>query len=196
MIPPMFVLAHLSDPHLAPLPRPNPFELMGKRLSGFVNWHRKRRRFHLTAVLEQIVDDVNSRSADHVAVTGDLVNLSLAAEFPPARSWLERLGPPQNVTLVPGNHDTYVRSKARHPEYHWADCSTVTSMSIRCDGSTRRGVRFPRSAYRRRPPLSAASTIRQPTTSISSAGARAHGNARWCPAGFHARASSSSNGAS
>ena len=121
MIPPMFVLAHLSDPHLAPLPRPNPFELMGKRFGGFVNWHRKRRRFHLTAVLEQIVDDIKSRAADHIAVTGDLVNLSLAAEFLPARSWLERLGSPQDVTLVPGNHDTYVRSKARHPELHWAD---------------------------------------------------------------------------
>jgi hypothetical protein len=46
MISQMFVLAHLSDPHLPPLPRPNPFELMGKRLGGFVNWHRKRRRYH------------------------------------------------------------------------------------------------------------------------------------------------------
>ena len=117
----MFVLAHLSDPHLAPLPRPNPFELMGKRLGGFVNWHRKRRGFHLTAVLEQIVNDIKSRAADHIAVTGDLVNLSLAAEFLPARSWLERPGSPQDVTLVPGNHDAYVRSKARHPERHWAD---------------------------------------------------------------------------
>jgi 3',5'-cyclic AMP phosphodiesterase CpdA len=117
----MFVLAHLSDPHLAPLPRPAPFELMGKRLGGFINWHRKRRNFHLTAVLEQIVHDLKSRAADHIAVTGDLVNLSLAAEFRPARSWLEHLGNPHDVTLVPGNHDTYVRSKARHPQRHWAD---------------------------------------------------------------------------
>jgi 3',5'-cyclic AMP phosphodiesterase CpdA len=117
----MFVLAHLSDPHLPPLPRPGPFELMGKRLGGFVNWHRKRRRFHLAAVLAQIVDDIKSCSADHIAVTGDLVNLSLAAEFLPARSWLEGLGSPQDVTLVPGNHDAYVRSKAHHPELHWAD---------------------------------------------------------------------------
>jgi hypothetical protein len=30
----MFVLAHLSDPHRPPLPRPSPFELLGKRLGG------------------------------------------------------------------------------------------------------------------------------------------------------------------
>jgi 3',5'-cyclic AMP phosphodiesterase CpdA len=117
----MFVLAHLSDPHLAPLPRPNPFELMGKRLGGFINWHRKRRGFHLTEVLDRIVGDLKSRAADHIAVTGDLINLSLAAEFQPARLWLERLGSPRDVTLVPGNHDAYVRSKARHPQRHWAD---------------------------------------------------------------------------
>ena len=117
----MFVLAHLSDPHLAPLPRPRLHELVGKRIGGFVNWHRNRRAFHLSAVLERIVADLKSRTPDHIAVTGDLVNLSLAAEFAPARAWLERLGPPHDVTLVPGNHDTYVRSKARHPELNWAD---------------------------------------------------------------------------
>src|SRR5438552_2769201 len=117
----MFVLAHLSDPHLAPLPRPRLHELVGKRIGGFVNWYRNRRAFHLSAVLERIVADLKSRTPDHIAVTGDLVNLSLAAEFTPARAWLERLGPPHDVTLAPGNHDTYVRSKARHPELNWAD---------------------------------------------------------------------------
>jgi 3',5'-cyclic AMP phosphodiesterase CpdA len=117
----MYVLAHLSDPHLGPLPRPNVLELAGKRLGGFINWHRNRRRVHLTAVLDRIVHDLRTLSPDHVAVTGDLINLSLAAEFASARLWLERLGPPQDVTLVPGNHDAYVRSKAGHPQRHWAD---------------------------------------------------------------------------
>ncbi|HEX3710381.1 MAG TPA: metallophosphoesterase, partial [Pseudolabrys sp.] len=38
-----FVLAHLSDPHLAPLPRPRVDELIGKRITGYVNWRRHRR---------------------------------------------------------------------------------------------------------------------------------------------------------
>jgi len=118
---PTFVLAHLSDPHLPPLPRPTLFELMGKRIGGFVNWHKRRRHFHLAPVLDRIVDDLKVQPANHIAVTGDLVNLSLPAEFPQAYAFLRRLGFPQDVTVVPGNHDTYVWSKRRYPERHWAD---------------------------------------------------------------------------
>src|SRR5215468_3334471 len=115
-----FVLAHLSDPHLA-LPTPTLFELMGKRIGGYVNWQKRRQHFHRADVLERIVADLKSQAVDHIAVTGDLVNLSLAAEFAPAHAFLARLGSPQDVTLVPGNHDTYVWSKRRHPQLHWAD---------------------------------------------------------------------------
>src|SRR5439155_13866980 len=82
---------------------------------------RNRRDFHLSAVLDALVADLKSQAPAHVVVTGDLVNLSLAAEFAPARSWLERLGPPQDVTLVPGTHDSYVRAMVRQPQRHWAD---------------------------------------------------------------------------
>jgi 3',5'-cyclic AMP phosphodiesterase CpdA len=117
----MFVLAHLSDPHLAPLPQPSLRELVGKRLGGFVNWQRNRRHVHLRAVLERMVRDLKSHAPDHIAVTGDVVNLSLAAEFAPARAWLGELGSPQDVTLVPGNHDSYVRATAREAQRQWAD---------------------------------------------------------------------------
>ena len=116
-----FVLAHLSDPHLAPLPTPTLFELMGKRIGGYINWQKRRRHFHRADVLERIVADLKSQAVDHIAVTGDLVNLSLAAEFPPARAFLERLGSPQDVTVVPGNHDAYVWTKRRHPQLHWTE---------------------------------------------------------------------------
>jgi len=116
-----FVLAHLSDPHLAPLPTPNAFELMGKRIGGYINWQQRRRHFHRADVLDRIVADLKAQAVDHIAVTGDLVNLSLAAEFAPARAFLARLGSAQDVTVVPGNHDTYVWSKRRHPQLHWAD---------------------------------------------------------------------------
>ena len=42
----MFVLAHLSDPHLSPLPTPRLRELTGKRLLGYLNWRRSRRDEH------------------------------------------------------------------------------------------------------------------------------------------------------
>ena len=137
-----FVLAHLSDPHLGPLPRARVYELVGKRATGFFNWQRKRRLVHREDVLAAIVADLKAQSPNHIAVTGDLLNLSLAGEYPPACAWLEALDPPRDVTLVPGNHDAYVRRVADHPQLHWGDY-------MRGDGST--AVEFP--FLRRRGPL-------------------------------------------
>ena len=55
-----------------------------------------------------IVADIKASSPDHLAVTGDLVNLALDAEIEMARYWLETLGSPHDVSVVPGNHDAYV----------------------------------------------------------------------------------------
>jgi len=103
-----FVLAHLSDPHLAPLPRPRPHELMGKRVLGYINWTRGRHRIHRRDVLEAVVADALARRPDHIAVTGDLVNIALPGEIAHAADWLHGLGRASDVTLVPGNHDAYV----------------------------------------------------------------------------------------
>ncbi len=115
----MFVLAHLSDPHLAPLPAPRPGELAGKRVLGFLTWRHKRRRIHRPEVLDALVHDLAGTAADHIVVTGDLVNIALSAEFAPAAQWLARLGPPERVTVVPGNHDAYVRAAAGDPSRRW-----------------------------------------------------------------------------
>lgn len=106
----MFVLAHLSDPHIPPLPRPTLAELIGKRVTGYLNWRLRRGVHHRREVLDAIVGDVLAQRPDHVAVTGDLANLSLEAEFAAGRAFLARLGEPARVTVVPGNHDAYVRS--------------------------------------------------------------------------------------
>jgi 3',5'-cyclic AMP phosphodiesterase CpdA len=117
----MFVLAHLSDPHLGPLPQPRLSELAGKRATGYLNWRRKRQFVHSSDVLARILADLEAQRPDHIAVTGDLVNISLPSEYAPARAWLEALGPPSEVTLVPGNHDIYVRAAIRSPAIHWGD---------------------------------------------------------------------------
>ena len=103
-----FTLAHLSDPHLPPLPEPRASELAGKRVFGYLNWRRNRHKYHRREVLDALVSDLRAQSPDHVAVTGDFVNLALEAEFPPARAWLESVGPPDQVSAIPGNHDLYV----------------------------------------------------------------------------------------
>jgi 3',5'-cyclic AMP phosphodiesterase CpdA len=117
----MFLLAHLSDPHLGPLPAPRWRELLGKRATGFANWWRKRHLIHRREVLARVVADLKAQAPDHIAVTGDLVNISLAAEYAPARAWLASLGTSRDVTLVPGNHDIYVRGAALHSRRHWGD---------------------------------------------------------------------------
>ena len=117
----MFTLAHLSDVHLSPLPRPRPAELLNKRGLGFINWLRGRRLAHSAEALDAIAHDIKLCRADHIAVTGDLVNLSLEAEYKRARALLERLGPPRNVTFVPGNHDIYVRGTEQWPAKYWGD---------------------------------------------------------------------------
>ena len=109
-----FLLAHLSDPHVGPLPRPRRRELIGKRVTGYLNWTRSRSRIHDMAVLEQIVTDMKAHHPSHVAMTGDIANLGLPAEFQLARNWLETLGAPEEVSFVPGNHDAYVRGSLPH----------------------------------------------------------------------------------
>ena len=108
-----FTLVHLSDPHLPPLPTARLRDLAGKRALGYLNWIRNRHKYHRREVLDALVADMKAQRPDHIAVTGDLVNLALEAEFTPAQTWLESVGTPQQVTVVPGNHDAYVRA-TRH----------------------------------------------------------------------------------
>ncbi len=115
----MFVLAHLSDPHLAPLPRARPGELANKRLLGFLNWYRCRRKEHRREVLDSLVADLARENADHIAVTGDLVNISLDAEFAGAAAWLASLGAVEDVTVIPGNHDAYVPAAKEQASRYW-----------------------------------------------------------------------------
>jgi len=144
----MFVLAHLSDPHLGPLPPPRPSELASKRALGFINWQRKRRFLHRGEVLDALVQDLATQAPDHIAVTGDLVNISLPGEFATARAWLERLGAPHDVTLVPGNHDVYVRAARNEATHVWGDYMGSDSPA---SGSATHGAAFP--FVRRRGPI-------------------------------------------
>jgi 3',5'-cyclic AMP phosphodiesterase CpdA len=118
----MFVLTHLSDPHMALQPRLT--QLLGKRGLGFINWHRKRKHIHRRDILDDITRDLKAQPADHIAVTGDLVNLSLPVEYARARAWLETIGSPNNVTVIPGNHDVYIRQVEDAPAEYWGDYMT------------------------------------------------------------------------
>jgi 3',5'-cyclic AMP phosphodiesterase CpdA len=102
-----FTLAHFSDVHLSPISGFTwPF-WNAKRLLGYLNWLRKRNRVHQVAVADRLIADAAALRTDHSAITGDLVNLGLPAEHEAALAWLRGVGPPESVTVVPGNHDIY-----------------------------------------------------------------------------------------
>lgn len=115
-----FRLAHMSDPHLGPVPTPSPGELMSKRAFGYANWLRNRKSALGTEILERLVADIRDHRPDHICVTGDLVNIATDAEIEGARRWLEALGPPSKVSVVPGNHDAYVRGAVDRALRAWA----------------------------------------------------------------------------
>jgi len=102
-----FLVAHLSDLHL-PVPpgalRPLR-QLLGKRLLAYLAWQRKRLK---SVPAADLLADVEAARPDHIVVSGDLTNLALPGEFAAARHWLGRLGPPEDLTVVPGNHDATV----------------------------------------------------------------------------------------
>jgi 3',5'-cyclic AMP phosphodiesterase CpdA len=139
-----FTLAHLSDPHLPPLPAPKLRELAGKRALGYLNWTRNRHKYHRREVLDALVSDLKSQSPGHIAITGDLVNLALEAEFAPSLKWLECIGAADRVTVIPGNHDAYVGATRHHFQQAWA--SYIASDEPTCSNAA-----FP--FVRRRGPL-------------------------------------------
>jgi 3',5'-cyclic AMP phosphodiesterase CpdA len=104
----MFTLAHLSDPHLSPVPTPRFQELLGKRCLGYLSWSLRRKPIHAGPVLPALVADLLTSRPDHIAVTGDITNISLPGEFIQAAGWLAGLGDSRQVTAIPGNHDAYV----------------------------------------------------------------------------------------
>jgi len=61
-----------------------------------------------SGTLEKIITHMQSQSPDHITVTGDLTNLSLPKEFENAKTFLQSLGEPENVSALCGNHDAYV----------------------------------------------------------------------------------------
>lgn len=114
-----FTLVHVSDLHLGPLPAVRWRELASKRAIGYVNWRRGRGSPLGRRNLDALVADIHGDGADHIAVTGDLINIGMRAEIEAARRWLDRLGAPRDVTVVPGNHDAYIPGAFRHFEHSW-----------------------------------------------------------------------------
>ena len=124
-----FVLAHLSDFHLGFPDGAGVREFLNKRVLGYLMWRLRRRAEHRPEVLEALISDLRDARPDHIVVTGDLTHLGLPGEFHRAREWLHALGPPSQVTVIPGNHDAYVRTAWGRPVAEWADYMVSDGLS-------------------------------------------------------------------
>ena len=104
-----FRLAHISDPHFQSFRDVKVRELLGKRALGGMNLLLRRRKKHSMALLQALAEDLRGRGVDHLALTGDLYNIAIESEWSAALRWLETTQlSPEQVTVIPGNHDAYV----------------------------------------------------------------------------------------
>ena len=108
----MFRLAHVTDPHFRGARGGQGIragELWGKRAVGYVNLVVNRVRKHKMDLLEDLRVDLRAQAPDHLAVTGDLSNIAVTAEWRSALAWLDLSGvAPDAISVIPGNHDAYV----------------------------------------------------------------------------------------
>jgi len=116
---PSFLLAHLSDPHLPLTPGVTPRDFLGKRALSYLSWHLNRRHRHRRETLDALTADLARQGPEHIAVTGDLTNLGLETEYLQAHAWLDDLGEPENVSVIPGNHEAMVKGAWEQGGAHW-----------------------------------------------------------------------------
>ena len=159
--------AQLSDPHLSSLKGVRGRDLFGKRGLGYLSWRRKRRFEHRIEVLKALKCDLALSELDQLLVTGDLTHIGLPQEFKQALEWLQELGNPGQIALVPGNHDACVAAPWSETFALWQDYmasdndhntagETVNFPSLR----VREGIAFiGLSSACPKPPLMATGTI-------------------------------------
>ncbi len=139
-------VAHFSDLHLLSLTGARVLDFFNKRWIGGANLLASRGRHYHAEVFEALVDDLAGRALDHVVCTGDITNLALEQEFAFARERFDRIGlGPRGVTVIPGNHDAYVRKGIEFfagyfadyhepdPDWEWNDGDAWPVVRVRGD---------------------------------------------------------------
>ncbi len=120
-------LAHCSDLHLLSIEGSRLLDFANKRWIGGLNLLTSRGRHYHTEAFEDMVADFATTALDHVLCTGDITNVALAQEFRFARERFDKIPHgPAGVTVLPGNHDSYVAEGATHfaqtfPDYFASD---------------------------------------------------------------------------
>jgi 3',5'-cyclic AMP phosphodiesterase CpdA len=117
----IFTFVHLSDPHLFSPGDVRLREILNKRIYGYFSWYLHRGKEHRGEVLSALLADMRSFMPDHILVTGDLTHLGMPNEFLMAEKLLKSLGSPSKVMVIPGNHDTYIKTAWEQTFRLWSD---------------------------------------------------------------------------
>jgi 3',5'-cyclic AMP phosphodiesterase CpdA len=125
-----FCFTHLTDPHLSTLTNVKYRQLCNKRLLGYLSWKTMRQHYHLPSMLAALVRDMKIINPDHVVISGDLTHIGLADEFDQVADWLTTVGTAKQVTLIPGNHETYVKSLWQDSFAKWHDYLAGDNTSV------------------------------------------------------------------
>ena len=115
-----YTLAHLSDPHLSSLTGINLGDLLNKRITGYLSWRGHRREEHRPEVLQVLLQDLHQLQPDHIVITGDMTHLGLPEECREVNAWLPSVAVPERLTIIPGNHDTYIKAPWEETLGLWA----------------------------------------------------------------------------
>ncbi|MEE9345072.1 MAG: metallophosphoesterase [Methylococcales bacterium] len=116
-----FCFTHLTDPHLSSLENAQYRQLFNKRLLGYLSWKTRRQHHHLPSILAALISDMKTIKPDHVVISGDLTHIGLDDEFDQVANWLPSIGFPEQVTIIPGNHETYIKSTWHETFAKWHD---------------------------------------------------------------------------
>ena len=123
-----FRLAHVTDPHFRGFSGASPGDFAGKRAVGALNLVVNRVRKHKMELLEALRLDLRAHAPDHLALTGDLSNVSLTGEWRSALAWIDGCGlPPESISVIPGNHDAYVQAVVASREFERLFAAYMTS---------------------------------------------------------------------
>lgn len=144
VMPHAFNLVHLTDFHLFQ-PRGTHWRaFLNKRLLSYISWRLHRGRKNSPRVLSTVLDFLPTLTWDQAVITGDLTHMGLPREGRLARRYLERIGPPERVLVIPGNHDAMVPSAVEVCNDLWrpylasdADYQKGSSIGLDCYPSVR-----------------------------------------------------------
>lgn len=116
-----FRIAHISDLHMCALEELDTREILNKRILGYLSWRLHRKNIHRNEVLTALLQDLQTLNPDHTVITGDLTHLGTPRQFEMAGQFLHALGKPADITVIPGNHDAYVKTDRDNTLALWSD---------------------------------------------------------------------------